>query len=112
MPDTSFRPESRGVTAGRSVPRKTHAWPRGQSASRGWLSYRRGQLELDTVRVVGYGPVVDPGELPAVLDKSVAEAALGATVVLDVHVGTYGYPGLSASVTGTSGASADGTSVR
>ena len=38
-------------------------------------------------------------------------AGLGATVVLDVHVGTYGYPGLSASATGTSGASADGTSV-
>jgi thiamine pyrophosphate-dependent acetolactate synthase large subunit-like protein len=62
--------------------------------------------------LVGYGPVVDPGELPAVLDKSVAEAALGATVVLDVHVGTYGYPGLAASAAGTSGASADGTSVR
>jgi thiamine pyrophosphate-dependent acetolactate synthase large subunit-like protein len=62
--------------------------------------------------LVGYGPVVDPGELPAVLEKSVAEAALGATVVLDVHVSTYGYPGLSASATGTSGASADGTSLR
>lgn len=43
--------------------------------------------------LAGYGPVTDPAELPAVLDKAVAEAALGAAVVVDVHVGTQGYPG-------------------
>ena len=41
----------------------------------------------------GYGPVEDPAELPAMLEKAVSEARHGSAVVVDVHVGTQGYPG-------------------
>jgi thiamine pyrophosphate-dependent acetolactate synthase large subunit-like protein len=42
--------------------------------------------------LVGHGPVVDPGELSAVLAEAAAAAAAGAAVVVDVHVSTRGYP--------------------
>jgi thiamine pyrophosphate-dependent acetolactate synthase large subunit-like protein len=41
----------------------------------------------------GYGPVEDLAELPAILEKAVGEAEHGSAVVVDVHVGTQGYPG-------------------
>ena len=41
----------------------------------------------------GHGPVTDEGELERVLADAVREATQGAAVLVDVHVGTRGYPG-------------------
>jgi thiamine pyrophosphate-dependent acetolactate synthase large subunit-like protein len=41
----------------------------------------------------GHGPVTDEGELERTLSDAVRQATHGAAVLVDVHVGTRGYPG-------------------
>jgi len=46
--------------------------------------------------LVGYGPTEDPEQLGTVLEQAVADVIAGRAVVVDVRVGTQGYPGQDA----------------
>ena len=72
---------------------------RGRPVENRWLGQQIRDPDPDLAMLArslglsGYGPVENPAELPAILEKAVGEAAHGSAVVVDVHVGTQGYPG-------------------
>jgi thiamine pyrophosphate-dependent acetolactate synthase large subunit-like protein len=79
------------------------AGQRSRPAANRWIGQRIADPIPDvaalarSLGLVGYGTVTRADELPGVLERAVADATAGETVVVDVLVGIEDYPGLSAS---------------